>query len=260
MNQIEKVLLSVCSQYREIIEVIRDHSVTYPKGSLRVKKTGKTYQYFWYDGSNEKKERYLSQKQSPKIRDLAVKEYERNLQKALSEQLQLISDFLRFYRPDALKEVFDALHPAKKAFVVPFELERRQEETQTHRRSSAQDYPTQRGDYVRSTSVAMIADMLYENEIPYRIDYEVSPDGQSTINADFEIINTDTQKSLFLMHFDKMDDVHHLIQAQSLKTYLEKHGLLENRDFIISTENERNPVGESLSVIKAKVKGILGEK
>ena len=92
---------------------------------------------------------------------------------------------------------------------------------------------TMKGDFVRSKSELIIADMLYSENIPYRYECALVLSNGRTIYPDFTLFHAAAHKEIYWEHFGMMDNPEYL-----------KHAILKMREY----ERSRIYLGDRLIV------------
>ena len=103
-------------------------------------------------------------------------------------------------------------------------------------------YQTKRGEMVRSKSELLIADLLYEMEIPYRYEPRVRMKGGNYKYPDFLILNRKTRQTIYWEHLGLMDDPDYL--NNNLAKILEygENGICLGKNLMITFETSEHPL------------------
>ena len=188
------------------------------EGQLRVRKSGKYLrlsQEIPPEKGKPRKEVYLSRKKNNRlVASLCGKRYYAEVICVLTQEIQLLQAFL---------DRFDPLEKIRCIGVLPQDL---QEYVHPVVRSNEQicqewmnepfdtnSYPfdkeplrTKKGELVRNRAECLIANTLFDLNIPYRYECGVTlPDG-STMYPDFTILHPETLEIFYLEYFGMMDD------------------------------------------------------
>ena len=229
-----------------------------PKGNLiahsRTIKGKKYIQWEWESEENHKeydvngpadskKERlYISKKNIGFARMLARRMYLKRLIRDTENELKCVSYYVKHRTPPRHLELLSPKSPYSTLLVDKDLLDW---ENQPYPKS--QKYPeglkikAPKGEYVRSKSEAMIAQALFDNNIPYRYenlhmiyDWEIA--------TDFTVLHPKTHEIILWEHFGKVDDpkYQHKITSKLLRYF--KAGYLPGKNLIITFEDTNNPI------------------
>lgn len=234
-----------------------------PKGSLRIIKNRRTFQYYHRTSEKDVSGKYIPRKDVEKAILLAQKDYDAKLLKALTEQQKAIENFLKNYDPDAAALVFDNLTEARKQLVKPIFLTDEEFVKQWQNETYAKlgfgkdepEYYTARGERVRSKSEILIADALYRHNIPYRCEFPVSSHGIVFAAPDFNCLNVRLRKEYYWEHLGMMGNEDY---ANRNVKKIEKYTLADDFDetgLILTMETDKNPL--NTKVIEEMIKRYL---
>lgn len=185
-----KVLPQLKSCVREMEDAacnIRASLQTFPSGSLRVSPHRGSYQYFHVtEGSkrNGSKGSYIPMEQIGVARGLAQKAYNEEMASALAEGASVLKSALQKFNSSRIDTCYEMQGPVRRALVAPVYLPNdvyadRWQKVEYQGKEFLEDdtlLTTAKGDRVRSKSEVIIANMLNQMNVPYRIDNE--PAGQ----------------------------------------------------------------------------------
>ena len=247
----------------ELIKAKQKAVVNAPKGSLRIIKNRRTYQYYHRASEKDVSGKYIPRKDVEKAFLLAQKDYDIKLLKALTEQQKVIENFLKNYDPDAAVEVFNNLTEARKQLVKPIFLTAeefiKQWQNEPYDRlgfgKDDPEYYTARGERVRSKSEILIADALYRHNIPYRYEYPVSSHGAVFAAPDFNCLNVRLRKEYYWEHLGMLGREDY---ADRNVKKIEKYTLADDFDetrLIITMESNNRPL--NTKVVEEKIKRYL---
>jgi hypothetical protein len=109
---------------------------------------------------------------------------------------------------------------------------------------------TLHGEFVRSKSEVIIANMLYQNQIPYNYEQELFIGGKKRI-PDFTIQNRLTGKTIYWEHCGMMTRVEYSIRWESKRKHYEEFGIIEGANLIITYDDENGSIDSQ--VIQDKI-------
>ena len=168
-NEIEKRIKKISKRLENV-----------PEGSLRVSKAHGKKQ-FYYKTDQHQQWKYIQRKDRHLAEQLAQKDYDTKLLKALKAQQKAIENFIEDYDQDAAYKVYDNLSEPRKELVTPEYLSDEalinQFLSQPYTRLGFNDddpeFYTANGERVRSKSEILIADALRRHDVPYLCEYPV---------------------------------------------------------------------------------------
>lgn len=241
--------------------------LTKPKptsGNLRIDKCKNSYQYYIINNPGDTRGTYLPRKHIRKAAAIAQRDYNQRAEATLKQQLAAIGTFLATYRPNALDNAFESLHPGRRALVTP--LRETDEDfvaawqhtpyTGKPFEVNAPEFYTASGVRVRSKSEVIIADALARAGVPYRYEYPVSVKGWGTLYPDFTCLRPGTRDETIWEHFGLMSDPDYAEVAIQKITRYAASGYILGKNLIASFETAETPLNlkQVQSYIKAHFK------
>ena len=120
-------------------------------------------------------------------------------------------------------------------------------------------FETEQGEFVRSKSEVIIANILYQHQEDILYKYErplsVVVDGRKkTIYPDFTILNIHTGKVMYWEHAGRMDDPSYANDFVKKANIYINNNLLPGRDVVFTYETLENPL--DIGVIKKEIERI----
>jgi len=150
-----------------------------PDGALKVSIQRNIPRYYHSYSNNAKPTKYISRKYQDLAQQLAQKDYYLDLIPVLQKQIDALNKFENDYDGRAIANVYEKLSEVRQQLVNPIELSdeeycerwlnNKQNQKEKNPNSFAMDMgiTTRKGEMVRSKSEKIIADCLFENNIPY---------------------------------------------------------------------------------------------
>ncbi len=257
-----------------MIRKIEEFQKNSPKGCLKYQKKGKkTYFYhqIWDENSKSWEWKYIKRENELLSRELAQKQYYSAIKGVLKKNVSALKDLIRQYRPEDMQEIYAGLSDVRKKLIEPLvisEEERiRQWESQEYVGNSFHSenlrFETEQGEFVRSKSEVIIANILYQHrkDILYKYEkpLEVLVDRKvKTIYPDFTIMNIHTGKIWYWEHAGRMDDPVYANEfVKKTNTYV-ANGYLPGKDVIFTYETMANPL-EILAIRRVVEDMLVGE-
>ena len=229
-----------------------------PEGCLKYQKKGKKT-YFYHQIWNEKSkswERKYIKKCSTLPEELVKKQYYSGAIVPIKKNMSVLRNLIQEYNPEEIQDIYENLSDVRKELVEPLtisEAERiRQWNLEQYEGNSFHPenlrYETDQGEYVRSKSEVIIANMLYQHrrDILYKYErpLELLVDRKiKTVYPDFTIMNIHTGKVWYWEHAGKMDDELYANDFVWKNNLYMANGFMPGKDVIYTYETLENPLG-----------------
>ncbi len=197
-----------------------------PEGQLRIKMDGSKPRFYCRRSSSDNNGYYLSFKgESGKLaRKLAQKKYVEKVVRTAEQELAALErgeGYMLGHMP-AIKadEVYDSIDPVVRALATSIVVTDEQFTGQWQDRKfeyfdyyeDEKTYTTKRGEIVRSKSERMIADILFDEGIPYKYECPLIVGGH-TLHPDFTILDIRSRKEIYWEHFGMVDNEKYAVNA-----------------------------------------------
>ena len=234
-----------------------------PEGFLRVTNKKGSYQYYQRLNAGDTNGTYIKGKNHELAAKLAQRDYDSKLMGILIEQQKVIERFLKHYKPNAVREVYESLTEARKGLVEKGFLTDEEYVAKWISESYVKmgfkeddrEYYTPKGERVRSKSEVLIAEALTRHNIPYRYEYPVF-DGSEMIGVpDFNCLNVRLRKDYYWEHLGMLGDQEY---ANRNVKKIEKYTLAESFDesrLILTFETQKHPL--NTMVVEEKIRRYL---
>lgn len=226
---------------------IKQNSMTENR-SVRFSKQKYGYQYYWENPDG--KRIYVKTKELDNVKRKLQLDYDKALGEVLRSIRLRIDRFTKLYDIDQITDVYNSLCDARKVMVVPAILSDREfiDEWKRVHEGEMNIYPekgqylTNKGEYVRSKSEKILADIFNKFEIPYVYEPKfVLADGR-VIYPDFALLNVEMRKTVYWEHFGLVNDGGYAIKTLSKLGHYEKSGLIIGDTLLFSMESEVLPL------------------
>ena len=212
-----------------------------PKGTLIMNTHRNTPQWFLQrkNKDDEYTRTYLGKDKLDLTIKLARKAYLKQLIKDEENELACITEYLAHRQPVDFSKFRDMNSPyCRLIFNTNWGYEPYQKSDSHPEHLKIR---TQKGDIVRSKSEALIADTLFEMDIPYRYEW-VTLIGNEPMAPDFTIMNPRTDSLIIWEHFGKIGDAGYYADWQK-KMYTYTHnGFVPGYNMITTYENRDHPL------------------
>jgi len=219
-----------------------------PPGSLNIATHKGRVQNYQYDRDTGER-RYLKKSESELIRKLAQKEYEKSILINICSKLYFLEKLIKAYAT-GYKGIYDNLDDYRKSIVIP--VISSDEEFVADWYNS---YPgnrnkyelkneiiTERGEYVRSKSEKITADIFYRRGIPYVYEPKMEIHRNYFVYPDFLLLNIRTRKTYIYEHLGMMDNPEYAENAISKINSYAKAGWVLGDNLLITMETSKTPL------------------
>ncbi|MDI9242196.1 hypothetical protein [Fusibacillus kribbianus] len=258
MSYLKAALYRKQKELEELITILNNSDCPQPVGKLRVSRRRGKDIYYHRTAERPGEPGYLGKYIKKEDRHLAVQlaqyEYERKLREETERQYRMICKVAENYDPDELKNLYESLHPGRKALIQPFVepdelfVKHWEAESYTGKGFSAADIEiyTERGERVRSKSEKIIADKLYAMKIPYKYEVPLPLKGFGIVYPDFVVLNAKQRKVYYWEHLGMMEQPDYAAAAvQKLEQY-QKNGIFPGDKLILTYETKTRPLNTKL--------------
>ena len=244
MNEIVNNMNNQLIKCKELQLRIQNSLKDAPIGRLRVSMSNGNPRYYHCTEKGDSVGNYICKSNLQLAQRLAQKEYDQKAMKEITRTIRCIRQVLDASPYNALDDIREQMHPAKKSFIHPYTLSdeeyRKQWESVKYIGKSFDEAITEiytdRGERVRSKSEKIIADKLNSMNIPYRYEYPLKLSGFGIVYPDFTILNLRTRKEYYLEHFGRMYDPGYAGKmVQKLETY-QRNGIYPGEKLLMTYE------------------------
>ena len=229
-----------------------------PEGNLFCTQNGKYFKSYISNGLHPT---YIPQKESNIARQLAARKYYELQLAELDNQLKQLEKILHTYKKENLQlqskkdTIFHEGSPYQKLFneylksdqsVISQWIDADYNRSKLHPEHLI--HRTLAGHFVRSKSEVMIANALFQNQIPYRYECALTFDAL-TLYPDFTLLHPKTFATIYWEHFGMMDSPSYQSKTcNKLKIYT-SNGLIPSLNLITTYETAQYPL-DSTKVMK----------
>jgi hypothetical protein len=254
LSEVEKLILEVEKSLRSYKNL--------ENGKLRMSKSNGCTQYLMIKPGTDKKE-YIHSYEKEKIHLLAQREYEEKFHKTLLSIKKRLNRFIEGYDPHELEHVYDVMCDSRKRLVAPIVpsesiyianwMEEHKGGVNTY--GEAMTIRSLRGEYVRSKSEKIIADYLYNNNIPYQYEPKFEMSDYRNVFPDFVVLNVRERRTIYWEHLGRCGEPGYAIKNFNKIMDYEKRGLILGDNLIITVETAERPL--NVDIVEEKVKLFL---
>ena len=252
MEQNDSIFRELDSKKKELLNIIEfaeKKLSLMPAGSIRIRKHHNGVQFYYQKDSRDRAGAYMARAEDKKAIALLQKPYLLRMQREARKQLHVIDHFLRFYDPNALKEVYLNEGCIRRKYIQPLVVPDYQyiEQWQNEEYS---EYPipegvpihyTNKRERVRSKSEVMIANALAQAGIPYRYECPLVLK-KVTIHPDFTVLRVRDRRVFYWEHLGMIDDLSYIKNAAQRIHLYQSEGFYPGDPIIITTESYGKPL------------------
>ena len=216
--------------------------------TLRLSKRKEGYQYYLED--NDGRRSYVKDRDIETARKAAQREYDMKMHKKLLILRNRLERFIRLYDIEVIENEYNNMCEAKKILVtpvIPSDEEFVKKWNEDHKGNmnpfpETGRYLTQKGEYVRSKSEKILADLFFKNEIPYTYEPAVELSNGTCVYPDFALLNVRTRKTIFWEHFGLITDGEYAKKTLHKLSAYERSNIRIGEDLLFSMESETLPL------------------
>lgn len=216
----------------------------------------------YYDLDENGKRRYIHSNEIQSLKPVLQKNYELKVNQKLKKQKKALEKFIKGYEISNAKEVYESYCEGRKRMVEPlFESDEDflmrwfvEHPGEQNNKFEQGNFKTIKGEHVKSKSEKIIADTLFNNDIPYVYEPSVIL-GKTEYFPDFMVLNMKTRKTIYWEHFGIIsDEIYARKNFAKLYTY-EKYGIEVGKDLIITMEGEG--LSFDMNLLEEKIRMLL---
>ncbi len=233
---------------------LRNKNSKNPQGHLRIHRKGKYLEYYHVTQAGDTCGNYISTKEKDLIQQLAQKDHDIKILNALENEIAASRQYLNKIRSKGISSFYKKMSPERRKLITPLTFSdelyaETWQKTSWKGRQFSKDAPefyTSRGERVRSKSELLIANALFQNNVPYRYEFPLSLTRNSgsriTIYPDFLCLNKRTRSEFYWEHFGLIDSPDYSNNvAAKLRLYTENK-ILAGKNLIITMETQSEPL------------------
>lgn len=225
---------------RKQIRFAEKNIKNYPKGRLRISGP----RHYWINRGDSKKEEYIKTGNAKLIKALAQKNYDERFLKMAQVELEALENAIRVIKKESAEQAYDGLSKSRKDLVEPYIIPDDEYVkawlSQTFEENPAypekKRYSTKKGDKVRSKSEVIIADILYDLNIPYHYEKPVMLKNGEIRYPDFTLLDIRERKEVYYEHMGLLDDEDYLdYNLKKIEEY-RNSGIYFHKNLIVTCE------------------------
>lgn len=257
-KELEKQLIKTEKMLQEVEKSLRAYKNLEP-GNIRVATSHGCPQYYIKRPGKEKED-YLPVIEKEKIHLLAQRDYEEKVRKELICLEKRLRKFIAGYDENAIEHIYERMCDTRRQLIKPIVLteemyiEKWMEKFNggVNTFGEANEFRTQRGEYVRSKSEKIIADYFYSHNIPYQYEPRFEINDLKSVFPDFVILNTRKRKTIYWEHLGRVGEERYAARNFNKLMDYEQKGLIIGDNLIITMETDERPL--DIAIVEEKVR------
>lgn len=263
MNQLFQQLIIRKEILSNLMITIRENEKKLPEGKLRISNDKGNLHYYYITEPSDTHGKYIPKKDYMLVRNLAQKDYQKQLYKEAERELKDINMFLAKYGETHLEDIYMSLNKYRKEIVEPIvvsdDIYIKEWEAETYAtnpfHSEEQVYPTKKNELVRSKSEVLLADMYYDMGIPYRYEAELCLKNGKKKYPDFTILDIRNRTVIYHEHLGMLDkEEYRQNNLRKIEEY-RKDGIFLGKNLIVTYEAEG--VYLNINEVKEMIRAML---
>ncbi len=225
---------------RKEIERAEKGLMKYPEGRLRISKA----RFYMVENREKPTGMYISKKNIKLIKALAQKNYNERFIKMGTIELKALENAIEIIKRVNAETAYSGLSEERKDLVEPYIIPDDEYVkawlSQTFEENPAypekKRYSTKKGDKVRSKSEVIIADILYDLNIPYHYEKPVILKNGEIRYPDFTLLDIRERKEVYYEHMGLLDDEDYLdYNLKKIEEY-RNSGISFHKNLIVTWE------------------------
>lgn len=253
MREALKVMEKRAYQLKLGIKKAEREKGKFPEGRLRVSVNKRQIRYYKIASgkdSSEEYEEYIPASNRALAKSLVQKEYNRAFLVLAKKELKALERSIKVVSKREADDAFLKVSEGRKKLIKPYiltdEMYAKEWEKEPYIASSFMTenkvYETIKGEKVRSKSEALIANLLYELNIPYRYEMMLELGTGETRYPDFTLLKADTREKVYLEHFGLLEYEEYREDAINKLDLYRDNGIYPGKNLLITYETSKSPL------------------
>ena len=250
MEELNKIIIERQRFLKEIIRIIEESESCSAKGSLRISTQNRVIRYYCREDPSERIGSYVDKNNIQLAKLLAQKNFNNKSLKAAKAELDFLEKTLNKYPKETVEGNYDKLSEKRKSLITPI-IESDHDYIQSwlsksisnnDHQNKITDFVSAKGEYVRSKSELIIANLLDSMNIPYKYECPLELEGYGTVYPDFTVLNIKSRTEIIWEHLGMMDKEDYLNKALRKIALYELNGYYVGERFLLSMETAEVPL------------------
>ena len=240
-------------ELKALVNNLKNEATVFPSGRLRIAQRNNHPEFYLVLKHSNEQGRYIHKENHNLAVQLAQKDYNYRILKLINKEIAYLQNYMKQTdNGKAIQNLFEKLSPVRQHLIKPVTLSDNlflQEWLSITWQGlpfpeDAADLFTENKEKVRSKSEVIIANKLFNNDIPYRYECPLTlyskgnKSNPVTIYPDFTCLNVHTHKEFYWEHFGLLDNPEYAQKtARKLRLYAENN-YFPGRNLIITMETQ----------------------
>lgn len=252
MRTSQEVLFELRDKYRRQWNDLIKRESAHVNGTLKIgqRKHKVLYYHDYVDPeTNIQKRKYLGDHDTTLIRQLAQKSYDQKLKRLLEKRLHTLDRICRDFHDEELENLYSSLSPQRKKLITPAIPSWETLVKQWLEKPYPVEPPSfprpeiysKNGEHLRSKSEKILADMFYDQNIPYKYECPLWLE-QTWYYPDFTFLSPYTKKEVYWEHLGMMGEEEYASRAIQKILFYDRHGIYPGENLILTYETGATPL------------------
>ncbi|MCR5272283.1 MAG: hypothetical protein K6E13_04790 [Lachnospiraceae bacterium] len=234
-----------------------------PEGKLRSTHCRGYDQFYVVKAEYGRNGKYISKKEIGVLSKYVQKEYAIGFIEEVKEEIAMIDRLLLFEKTNSPEETYKKICEAKRKYVNRLLCDDKsrveewlnKEEKRSEYKADELIFRTKNGEFVRSKSEMLLADMYYDLGIPYKYERELILKNKKKKYPDFTLYDIENKRLIYHEHFGMWDNEEYRnANLRKIKEY-EENGIYVGKNLIYTFETAQNPI--DISVARQNIKELF---
>lgn len=254
MKDLEKMLIDRRNELETMIENANKCIDGAPEGRLEILTQNGHYRYYLCNGSTAHKalvRSYIPKAEEKLAALIAQRDYAKKILNYAVSEKSKIDALLQVYSPRETQEIYERLHPGRKAIVTPLLMSddgyARKWKAASPEPLCVNSFPvqseiyTENNEHVRSKSEKIIADKLSLMGIPYKYEQALALK-EKVVFPDFTVLNKRSRKIYYWEHLGMVDSEAYIEKSFEKISLYEYNGIIPGKNLILTHETKSRPL------------------
>ena len=248
--RVQTLKQEILNRYQWICRIIicyQEQLEKLPEGKLRIHRNNKSVSYYRVNENENNNGSLITDRHL--IQMLGQRQYIKNLLKSAEAEKKELKRLIDRYPEQTVEDIYGTFNRERQSLINPIELPDKEfinnwlSKPYQGKGFGNGDpyYMTLKGERVRSKSEQLIADRLYNKNIPYKYECPLQI-GKYTVYPDFTNLRMSDREEVYLENFGRMDDKDYSDGTLWKINYYSLHGLLFGKNFFATFESKDHPL------------------
>lgn len=192
---------------------------------------------------------YLGTQQTALVRQLAQKSYDNKLRRLIASRLRHLESVCHNYCDEEIDLLYTALRSERQQLITPIEptwAQRQKEWLETPYPTAPPSFPrpeifSKKGEQLRSKTEKILADMFYEQNIPYKYECPLWLENQ-WYYPDFTFLSPYTKDEVYWEHMGMMGDEEYVSRTIHKLLAYSRNQIYSGKNLIFTFETRNMPL------------------